>query len=726
MNNLENKLSSKVDEQEQRIKNLELEHQDLESIVLQLQEENEKNFSSKNLAESSSQSNQQSLQAGNGITISNGTISANTNILATKTDLESKQNTLTFDNTPTNQSQNPITSGGVFSALTTKQNTLTAGNNISITEQSGTTTISANFDTSNLQPKLTAGNGISINSNNQISADTTVLATKHELAQKQDVLTAGNNISISNNTISANIDTSNLATKTELNQKQDTLTAGTGISIQNNVISSTATSGLTEITASDVNSESATQGQVLTADGQGGATWQTATGGSGGMTQEQETQLSAVWNYYQSLQYDPDPTYNPQTYSDYPAGTIFKTFDSYERNLEFSSTSAEIILPTIYFVAEAGSQADFCYSTNIVCTTGAVNLLISLYVNGSKVCEEQTSISSGQTINYLKTAYGIALNTNAKNNNVYIKIERNSSGTIAVNHERIEIIVPNADIFNKISPYSVEYIGGQYYVADCSDGTAKLATIAVEDMHNIQNLQFENLGFDAEHLAVGRNTQNYNNTYFYDSTFYVYKTKKNETIVNVPATNKTYRISPTFETFDWEFAKTTNCYFMGVRKPETAKYFIYYTSGNYAGVAGVNTKFSNIESISPCKKMIADPSNINTMRIYTQITDCGEVYISFDDKKTDACNVCLGYGTMARVFLKSLTSTYNFAVDVYIKRFDKIVKYEVHMSSLSTGYVIDNITTIGSYDDFVLGANDDYFVIKNGVLEYHKLPNEEW
>ena len=88
MNNLENKLSSKVDEQEQRIKNLELEHQDLESIVLQLQEENEKNFSSKNLAESSSQSNQQSLQAGNGITILNGTISANTNILATKTDLE--------------------------------------------------------------------------------------------------------------------------------------------------------------------------------------------------------------------------------------------------------------------------------------------------------------------------------------------------------------------------------------------------------------------------------------------------------------------------------------------------------------------------------------------------------------------------------------------------------------------------------------------------------------
>ena len=488
--------------------------------------------------------------------------------------------------------------------------------------------------------------------------------------------------------------------------------------------SNTNQNGESVVTASDVNSEQATSGQVLTADGNGGATWQTASS-SGGMTQEQEIQLSAVWNYYQSLQYDPDPTYNPQTYSDFPAGTIFKTFDVYERNLEFSSTGAEIVLPTIYFVAEAGSEANIFVQTKLTSTTANLNLLVSVYVNSTLISQETTTISAGETKVYEKTIYGIALNQTAKNNNMYIKIERSGSGTIACTHEKVEIVAPNADIFNKISPYSVEYIGGYYYIGDCSDGTAKLATIAVEDMHNMQNLQFVDLGFDAEHLAVGKNTQNYNNTYFYDSTFYVYKTKKNETIVTVPSTSRTYSISPTFETFDWEFEKNSNCYFMGVRKPETAKYFIYYTSGNYAGVGGVSSKFSNIESISPCKKYSVDPSNINTVRIFTQITDCGEVYISLDNRTTDACNVCLGYGTMARVFLKSLTSTYNFAVDVYIKRFDKIVKYEIHFSSLSTGYVIDSMTTIGSYDDFVLGASNDYFVIKNGVLEYHKLPNEE-
>lgn len=42
--------------------------------------------------------------------------------------LSGKQNTLTFDNSPTNGSSNPVKSGGVFSALAEKQNTLTFDN----------------------------------------------------------------------------------------------------------------------------------------------------------------------------------------------------------------------------------------------------------------------------------------------------------------------------------------------------------------------------------------------------------------------------------------------------------------------------------------------------------------------------------------------------------------------------------------------------------------------
>lgn len=73
-----------------------------------------------------------------------------------------------------------------------------------------------------------------------------------------------------------NVDLSNYATQDDLTDglatKQDTLTAGTNISIINNVIS--ASGGASEVTADDVDSEQATQGQILTADGQGGASWE--------------------------------------------------------------------------------------------------------------------------------------------------------------------------------------------------------------------------------------------------------------------------------------------------------------------------------------------------------------------------------------------------------------------------------------------------------------------
>lgn len=82
-------------------------------------------------------------------------------------------------------------------------------------------------------------------------------------------------LNITNNILRAQL---NQTIKTKINNKQDKLTAGTNITIDtNNVISANA--GLTKVVATDVDSESATNGQVLTADGSGGASWQNASGG---------------------------------------------------------------------------------------------------------------------------------------------------------------------------------------------------------------------------------------------------------------------------------------------------------------------------------------------------------------------------------------------------------------------------------------------------------------
>ncbi|MBP3850960.1 MAG: hypothetical protein J6D36_00255 [Erysipelotrichaceae bacterium] len=51
---------------------------------------------------------------------------------AKKSELDAKQDTLTFDDVPTENSDNPVKSGGVYTALASKQSTLTAGDYVSI------------------------------------------------------------------------------------------------------------------------------------------------------------------------------------------------------------------------------------------------------------------------------------------------------------------------------------------------------------------------------------------------------------------------------------------------------------------------------------------------------------------------------------------------------------------------------------------------------------------
>lgn len=111
------------------------------------------------------------------------TLTAVKNVIYTKTEtdvlLAEKQNTLTFDTSPTSGSTNPVTSGGVYTALSAKQSSLST-------------------------TQLTACNsGITSSLVSQISTNTTNISSLS--SSKQDKLTAGDNITISNNVISCSI-----------------------------------------------------------------------------------------------------------------------------------------------------------------------------------------------------------------------------------------------------------------------------------------------------------------------------------------------------------------------------------------------------------------------------------------------------------------------------------------------------------------------------------------
>ena len=247
--------------------------------------------------------------------------------------LENSGQSISVDATPVQNSTNAVSSGGVFSALATKQNTLTAGNNITI-------------------------------SNGVISATDTTY-------------TAGSNITISNGVISS---TCGLSSVTASDVDSESAMSGQVLTADGNgnATWTTISTGLSSVQDGNIDSESATSGQVLTADGQGGASWQTASGGDG-MTQEQSTKLDQAYNYFLTHVVEPDPSYNPQTYSEYPVGTIFQTYAKFSQRCNYTFTRT-LTSPNMVFSAIDNSSGILFKLVNWNIASIEVTLLLSQFL----------------------------------------------------------------------------------------------------------------------------------------------------------------------------------------------------------------------------------------------------------------------------------------------------------------------------------------------------------
>ncbi|MBO7078183.1 MAG: hypothetical protein J6W64_00040 [Bacilli bacterium] len=170
-------------------------------------------------------------EAGNGLDLTSGAFSIDTTVVATKTDLEDKQNVATLDNDVAALGFSKT--HGTLTGITMNSSLVTVENGIA---NLGTviTDISDKQDTATLETDVAA-----------------LGFTKNE-----GTLTG---ITMNGSSVSVSSGVADLGTViTDISGKQDTLTAGNNISINSNVVS--------------IDSSTATDGQVLTADGLGGAT----------------------------------------------------------------------------------------------------------------------------------------------------------------------------------------------------------------------------------------------------------------------------------------------------------------------------------------------------------------------------------------------------------------------------------------------------------------------
>lgn len=504
--------------------------------------------------------------------------------------------------------------------------------------------------------------------NNRIKQQIDEIKTKSHDTQQIDTsylqpkLIAGNNISISNNIISAT---------------DTTYSAGTNISITNGVISAT-----------------------------------------GGDTTALQSQIDNLQQQINNLKTPTDPNYNPQTPSDYPSGTIFQTYDFYERDLDMTTNSI-IDLPIIYFCAEPESEGIIKLRLKFKVSQTATNLLITVTCNGNQLSQEVFAIDIIDNMyEYYKEYFGILLNQNDRGNNLSISISlagsTSSSRSLEVTYIKAEFIAPNADILNKICPYDVTEINGMCYISDCSTGIAKTAQIATDKLVNINNLNWIDTGISAQNYKTGCTFQRFNTTYVVYKYGYLLTQKNNKFFTAFDDNSSSY-LTAGAEVADWHYKFEDKARFIGIRdsklnrftKTDTynrVEYYVFSINEEFANVFGVKFMqgFENLFSI-PDAIITIDKNGNAKLRFST-----GANSTTYD----------LGYASDVVAFYRNVEHTSKFTIDCYVKRYDKIFKYVINYQT--NNFSLDSCVQIGSYDKIFALSNNGYIAIKYNKINYYK------
>ena len=700
-------------------------------------------------------------------------------------EIAKKQNTLQFDDVPTQGSTKPVKSGGVYSALVQKQNNLTASTGITI-------------------------------QNDTISVDSTTIATKTDLASKQDILSAGSNISISNDTISATDTTYSAGTNISIDQNNQisatdtTYTAGTGINISDqNVISTPA---LTEVQATDVNSQSATSGQVLTADGNGGASWQNSSANitldnsptrysnnavkSGGVfdalalkqdvimydTTPRQNSTSPITSggVYTALSSKQDTltagtgiTISNNVISSTASGsscncasdiadlqsdiadinaqllimqtkinnnstqyneTIYNEYDVYNRAFDLSGTNT-LYCPNVVFSTEplltTTNQNNETETEQIKITAyieldvqfdTAGDYYVKLYEGATIISTYTKTISAEQVNTDQKIKYTINQYSSVGQHNYYIMISKTGgvNGYITLLNQKMEIVAPNVIIQNKVRPFEVSYnyYTGKYYLSDCSSGFAKLAEIDAVNLHSTSDIVWTQTNIEA---------QNYK-TYYIGATDnttttlgkrYAIITNKNDTVsiidmdtgVNIyTAPRGTYNISPTFTKHDYSLLFRNTVYANNTEN----KYYFLDQSGTVTSSFSFTAEGNMIktEVIRNNINYLADPASwVGNFSIDKE----GNFY--YYAKHTRLHQASYKYVDDAKLYMKRCINTSNLDFYCFYKTFGNYYALEGGIVNNSFRFTTDP-QLLGTYQDFFMGANNDYFIVNNNALQY--------
>lgn len=435
-----------------------------------------------------------------------------------------------------------------------------------------------------------------------------------------------------------------------------------------------------------------------------------------------DTDISDLTRQIEILKQPVDDSYHPKTYSDFPAGTILKTYDFFEMEMESTEIGA-LTLPIVCFCAEAESEGTLKIKFNYKYAVDNLELLVTVLLNGESLLQDKITVENAtEWQTYQKSLDGITLNKTAKANMIKIMCQPTYTKAFSINYVKVELFAPNADLINKQIPYDVEIIDGYYYITDCSTGTAKIARAKFEDVKNIDALQFETTTFKAKKLVVGQRCKSYSSNYVLDDIHYLYRGWDNHVHSYSFANNNDYRITDQFISFDWLPNRNTVLNIAITNSQNDARTMTLMASNtNYTTYTTQNSpkNFAINHAFKPFTSIL---KHIDYRYPLALVDLNGEVWL-YSTYASDRKTISLGYGTNIRAYYKNYKNENSYDLSVFVTKFDKIVNYNItFLKTADTPYTINSTTEIGSYDDYFEGANNDYFVVKGGKLQHYLKP----
>lgn len=438
-----------------------------------------------------------------------------------------------------------------------------------------------------------------------------------------------------------------------------------------------------------------------------------------------DTDISDLTRQIEILKQPVDDSYHPKTYSDFPAGTILKTYDFFEMEMESTEIGA-LTLPIVCFCAEAESEGTLKIKFNYKYAVDNLELLVTVLLNGENLFQDKITVENAtEWQTYQKSLNGIQLNKTAKANMIKIMCQPTYTKAFSVNYVKVELFAPNADLINKQIPYDVEIIDGYYYITDCSTGTAKIAKAKFEDVKNVDALQFETTAFKAKKLVVGQRCKSYSSNYVLDDIHYLYRGWDNHVHSYSFENNNDYRITDQFISFDWLPNRNTVLNIAITNSQNDARTMALMASNtNYTTYTTQNSpkNFAINHAFKPFTSIL---KHIDYRYPLALVDLNGEVWL-YSTYASDRKTISLGYGTNIRAYYKNYKNENSYDLSVFVTKFDKIVNYDItFLKTADTPYTINSTTEIGSYDDYFEGANNDYFVVKGGKLQHYLKPTTD-